>query len=700
VVNFKEEKKINRIIITSALPYANGPIHIGHLVEYIQTDIFVRFLKLIGKNAVYCCADDTHGTPIEIKAKELGIRPEDLIRKVYKEHINDFRNFLINFDSYYTTHSKENKYFSDLIFHRLIQKRFIYTKEIESSYCENCKRFLPDRYIKGKCPKCNAENQYGDVCEKCNATYKTTDLIEPYCIICKNKPVRKSSLHYFFKLSYFSFQLKDWLDNNKNLQSEIKNYVYNWIKSGLEDWDISRDGPYFGFKIPNEENKYYYVWLDAPIGYIASFSNFLNKNVKKTENEWNNAEIIHFVGKDIIYFHFLFWPAILMGSGFNLPSNIFVHGFLTVDGEKMSKSRGTFFTANEFLERYNNPEFLRYYYAKLLSKRMSDIDLSFKDFNNTINNELVANIANFCYRTLSFLDKNFDREIKELDNNKIIKEIDNKIRNIKENYGLLNFNDVVKDILFVSSIGNKYFQDNEPWKLVKKEKEKTHKILGLCVNIVRNLSILLGPILPNFSAELQKQLGEKDLRWKDINFEFKNRKLNKTRIILNRIEEKEVKIQKQEFPIIMRVGKILSAKAHPNADKLIIVEVDLGKEKRQIVAGIRAYYKIEDLIGKKIIIVTNLKWAKLRGIESQGMLLAACNDDESVIEVLTVKDSSIGNSVYFDGLESVDKEISLEEFLKIKMIVKKGKVVFKDKILKTDKEEIIVEKVRDGARVR
>jgi len=493
VIKFKEQ----RIIITSALPYANGPIHIGHLVEYIQTDIFVRFLKLIGKDVVYCCADDTHGAPIEIKADELGIKPEQLIAKFFKEHQEDFKNFYIEFDSYYTTNSKENKYFSDLFFERLKKKNLIYKKEIEVTYCEHCKRTLPDRYVKGKCPKCKANDQYGDVCEVCNATYETVDLREPYCVICKNMPIRKKSEHYFFKLSSLSDKLEKYINGNKNFQQEIKNFVLNWIKGGLEDWNISRDGPYFGFKIPNEKNKYYYVWLDAPIGYISSFANYL-KSTKKTEKIWNESKIIHFIGKDITYFHFLFWPAMLHAAGFQLPESIYVHGFLTVNNEKMSKSRGTFFTAKDFLGKYE-AEHLRYYYANVLSKKLADIDLNLNEFRDRINNELAGNLGNFCYRIISFVNKNFSGEIKTIDDNKtIINEINKKIKNIKDNYNDLNFNSAVNEILLISDIGNKYFQKNEPWALINRDKNKVHKICGLCVNIAKNLSTLLLVIVDKF----------------------------------------------------------------------------------------------------------------------------------------------------------------------------------------------------------
>ncbi|MCH8004530.1 MAG: methionine--tRNA ligase [Nanoarchaeota archaeon] len=686
MIKFKEKK----IIITSALPYANGPLHVGHLVEYIQTDIFVRFLKLIGKDVVYCCADDTHGAPIEIKADELGIKPEQLIAKFFKEHQEDFKNFHIEFDSYYTTNSKENKYFSDLFFERLKKKRLIYKKEIEVTYCEYCKRTLPDRYVKGKCPKCNAPNQYGDVCEVCNATYETVDLIEPYCVICRNKPIRKKSEHYFFKLSSLSDKLEKYINGNKNFQQEIKNFVLNWIKEGLEDWNISRDGPYFGFKIPNEKNKYYYVWLDAPIGYISSLANYL-KSTKKTEKIWNESKIIHFIGKDITYFHFLFWPAMLYAAGFNLPESIIVHGFLTVNNEKMSKSRGTFFTAKDFLQKYE-AEHLRYYYANVLSKKLADIDLNLNEFRDRINNELAGNLGNFCYRIISFVNKNFDGKVKDIDkNNEIINEINNKIKNIEKYYNDLNFNSAVNEILLISDIGNKYFQKNEPWALIKKDKNRVHKICGLCVNIAKNLSILINPILPKFSENLQKQLKLKNLKWKDIDFKLKNHKIGKEKILVKKVEE----IKEELFPLNLKVAEIIEVKEHPNADKLYVLQINLGKEKRQLVAGLKDYYSKNELKNKKIIVVTNLKHAKLRGIESQGMLLAG-EDKEGHVGVLTVKGAKAGDVVNFGNLKNSNKEISFENFRKLKIVVKESKVVSNDLELKTNKETVSVEKVTEG----
>ncbi len=689
----KSKLKGKRILVTSALPYANGPLHCGHLVEYIQTDIFVRFLRLIEEDVIYICADDAHGAPIEIKAAELGITPEKLIADVYKEHVIDFKDFIISFDNYYTTNSPENKHYSDLIFERLNKNGFIYTKDIEVTYCGHCKRTLPDRYVKGKCPRCHAPEQYGDVCENCNAAYKTIDLIEPYCAVCKSKPIRKTSKHYFFKLSKFSKKLESWLKKNKNLQPEIKNFVFNWIKNGLEDWNISRDGPYFGFKIPGEEDKYYYVWLDAPIGYIASTENYCKRHGLKTEDYWNNknCRIYHFIGKDIVYFHFLFWPAMLMGSGFELPHDIVVHGFLTVNGEKMSKSRGTFFTAREFLQSYN-AEYLRFYYASLLSKRLSDIDLDFDELKEKINNELVANIGNFCYRVLSFLNKNFNGEIRDIDNNRrLISGISKSIKNIEKNYYGLNFNEVVKDILHISSLGNKYFQENEPWKLLNDNREKVRRILGLSVNIAKNLCILLQPILPDFSLKLQEQLNLQNLKWGDLGFKLKNHKIGREGILIKKIEEEA---KKAEFQLNLKVAKILDVKEHPNADKLYVINVDLGNEKRQLVAGLRQHYAIDELKNKKIIVITNLRHAKLRGIESQGMLLAG--NDGKRLGVLTVNKSNPGDKAYFDGYENSAKEIGFEDFLKIKMAVKDGKVYFAGKELKTGKESVKVEKVASG----
>jgi len=685
-----------RILITSALPYANGSIHVGHLVEYIQTDIFVRFLKLIGKDVIYCCADDTHGAPIEINAKKLGLRPEQLIAKYFKEHTKDFKDFHIEFDSYYSTNSKENKKYSDLFFLTAKKKGFIYEKDIEHAYCENCKRFLPDRYIKGKCPKCGAEDQYGDICEKCNATHTTTELIDAYCTICKNKPVTKTSNHYFFKLSAFSGKLEKWLNGNKRLQPEVRNFVLNWIKDGLKDWDITRDSPYFGFNIPGEKDKYYYVWLDAPIGYISSTENYCKGKKIKTDDYWKkDAEIIHFIGKDIIYFHFLFWPALLMAAGFNLPNNLVVHGFLTLNREKMSKSRGTFLTAREYLDILD-PEYLRFYYASNLSHKMSDLDLDWKDFKDKVNNELVANIGNFVYRVLSFTNKNFDSEISRISDKNFVKKFD--FDRVKELYEKYEFREAVKHILQISSLGNKYFQDNEPWKLVKKDRKKAQEVITLSVNLVKNLAIVIKPILPEFSEKIEKQLNVKELSWKDTGFELKNHKIGKAEILIKKIE-KDIVFENNGFSKLnIKVVKVLDIQDHPNADKLYIMKIDLGKEKRQLVAGLKDFYKKEEIKGKKIVVLTNLEHAKLRGVESEGMLLAGDSGDKCGL--LYAEKSEPGDQVYIEGVKPDDKELSFKDFQEIEIFIKNNRAVYQDKILKTDKEEIKAEKCVDGMRVK
>ena len=684
-----------KILITSALPYANGPIHLGHMVEYIQTDVLARFLRAKGNDIIYVCADDTHGTPIEINARKQGISPEQLIAKYYREHISDFADFHVKFDSYYTTNSPENRKFSDFIFAKLKERGYIYQKDIELTYCETDKRFLPDRYVKGKCPRCGEEDQYGDVCEVCNATYKTTELIKPYCVLCRNPPARKISNHYFFRLSAFSEQLRDWLTSS-SLQKEVVNFVLNWINQGLEDWCVSRDGPYFGFLIPGETDKYYYVWLDAPIGYIASTDKYCKHHNCKTEDYWMNkdARIIHVIGKDIIYFHFLFWPAMLMGSGLKVPEQIIVHGFLTVNKEKMSKSRGTFITARDYLNNFN-PELLRFYYASNLTSKPIDIDLNFNDFREKINNELVANLANFCYRVLSFANKNFGSEITKNTDDKAMLEIEQKIKFVDLAYSNMEFRDAAKEILAISSLGNKFFQDNQPWKLIKQDREKAQEIVTTAVNIVKILAILSEPVLPVFSEELRKQLNIKNLDWSNLNFNLENHRIGEAKIIFEKIDKME--FGRGQFPLNMKVAKIIEVDDHPNAEKLLVLKIDLGTEKRQIVAGIKKYYSKAELLGKHICVLTNLKPAQLRGVESNGMLLAA--DDGENVKVLEAHNSSPGDAVYFQDLQPSETQLDYEQFSKIKIEVKNKRIVFEDKTLRTTREEVIVD-IKDGSRVR
>ena len=555
--------KSERILVTSALIYANGPVHIGHMVEYIQTDIWVRFMKLAGHDVVYCGADDTHGAPIEINAAKQGVTPEEFIEHWWKEHKRDYDDYHVGFDSYYTTNSPENQMYTELIFNRLKENGHIYTKEIELTYCEHCERYLPDRYVKGTCPKCGAQDQYGDVCEKCNATYDTTDLINPYCSICGNPPIRRNSLHYFFRLSNFSGWLEEWLNGNEKLQPEIRNQILSWVHEGLQDWCISRDGPYFGFRIPGEDDKYFYVWLDAPIGYIASTANYCRDKPCTADDYWQSPDstIIHFIGKDIIYFHLLFWPAILHGAGFRVPDNVVVHGFLTVNGEKMSKSRGTFLTAEEFKD-YLDPELLRYYYAANLSHTMSDIDLNLENLRSKINNELVANLANLFYRVLSFLNRYYDGKSSKISDAKLLEDVKGRCLAAKAHYMGFDFRDAVNEMLTISSMGNKYFQDNKPWELVKTDPEKGRRVLTDCVNIVKNLTILIKPIMPLFAEKIEAQLNLPELDWGNIDEVVEAHEIGKAGIVLKRIEPIELRVpepaetRKIEFSIDDKLAKL------------------------------------------------------------------------------------------------------------------------------------------------
>ncbi len=718
-------KNNEKMLITAALPYANGPIHIGHLLEYIQADVFVRALKLMGKDAIYICADDTHGTPIQINAMKQNISPEKLIEKYHIEHEKDFKAFNIKFDNFYTTNSEENKELVEHIFNEALKKGLIYKKKMKQLYCEHDKMFLPDRFVKGTCPVCGAENQYGDVCEVCGAVYKPTDLINPYCVLCGNKPIVKETENYFFKLSSLSEDLRKWLKDNRELQREVVNSIMNWLDKGLDDWCISRDKPYFGFKIPGTEDKYFYVWMDAPVGYIASTWNYCKKHGLNYEDYWKKpgSKIIHIIGKDIIYFHLLFWPALLMTSGFNLPYKEVVHGFVNINGEKMSKSRHTFITARDFLNSKINPEFLRFYYASNLSKKLSDINIDFRDFKKRINNELIANIANFSYRTLSFINTHFDSEISdfnEQDYKNMISELNRHIEKAIKNYEDFEFRKAVKEILIVSDIGNKFFQENEPWKLIKTENQKAWQVVSLSANIVKNIAILLSPILPAFSDEMLKQLNlaSEKVSFSNLNFDLKKHKINTANIVIKKLEdddfkglmpdvkgesvsgEREHNEQKEDkfSRVDLRVAVVKNVKDHPDADKLYILKIDFGNEERQLVAGLKSYYKPEELLGKHLVVVYNLKPAKLRGYESQGMLLAG--DDGKNVIVLEAPNSEAGSSVFVDGIEKKPKKkITVSEFFETKLTTKNKKAVYNGKPLRTDKEEISVDIV-DNARIR
>ncbi|MFH2021580.1 MAG: methionine--tRNA ligase [archaeon] len=686
------------IVITSALPYANGPLHVGHMVEYVQTDIFSRYMKLSGRKAVYCCADDTHGTPIEVNAAKEGKTPEEFIAHWFNKHIEEMKAYLIEHDSYYTTNSDESKYFTEQIFGKLKKNGYIYSKEIELMYCDHDQRFLPDRFVKGICPKCGAPDQYGDNCEKCGSTYSPVDLIEGYCTICKNPPLRKKSEHYFFKLSAFSVQLKDYLTQNKSLQPEIVKQILHWVDEGLEDWCISRDAPYFGFKIPGEDKKYFYVWLDAPIGYIASLANYLG-DVKKAEKFWNDSEIIHFIGKDIIYFHLLFWPAVLMGAGMTPPSNVVVHGFLNINKEKMSKSRGTFFTANE-MRNAVKPEYLRYYIAGNLTHSMTDIDLDIDNLKAKINNELVSNIANFIYRTLSFTNKNFDSKLSIIRDKMLLDDCLKKAKEAGLAYENFDYREAVKLILEIGTLGNRYFQENAPWEMIKIHKEETLLVLTDCANIAKIISIVAKPIMPEFSKNIEEQLGIKEQKWDDLDKLMEKSKIGEAKIVFTKIDKIDLpdnKIKKPEpemhddpfSKLNLKVAEVISVSDHFKADKLLIINANLGTETRQLVAGLRPYYDDPQvLVGKNIIVVTNLAHANLRGETSQGMLLAAETDDVKTVMALEAPKSKPGDQVHVDGISIGKETINFDDFMKVGMYVSGGKVLYKGKQLQTEKEKI------------
>jgi methionyl-tRNA synthetase len=710
-----------KIVVTSALPYANGSLHLGHILEYIQTDTYVRALRLMGKGVVFVCADDTHGAPIQIKAMDLGITPEELIAKSAVEHKKDIADFGIAFDEFYTTNSPENKAFSEEFFSTLKEKGLIYTKEIEQHFDEKAGRFLPDRFIKGKCPKCGAMDQYGDVCEVCNSTYDPTDLVEPYSTLTRSTPILRKSTHYFFKLSGLSDELLQWLDEHKDLQEEVKNFVRNWIKEGLIDWCISRDEPYFGFEIPGsfEETsakKYFYVWLDAPIGYISSTKKYCDQNGLNWEDYWKTGRVVHFIGKDIVYFHLLFWPAMLKHVGYQLPSKIQVHGFLTVNGQKMSKSRGTFIMARKYLDILD-PELLRYYYASHLGNNVVDLDFDLDQFKEKINNELIANVANLCNRTLSFIAKNYDGVVSDLDishTQKEIQRIEGKFETVKKAYEEVRLKDAVSGILEISAIGNKYFQENEPWRVIKEGdvhgvsgKDRAHHVVSFCAAIIQNISVLIQPIMPQFSLKLQKQLGIPALQWKDLGFVTDDIVVDVVVPLIKKLEDEHkalivVKQEKKEeqkgsvFPLLLKVGKIVSIDDHPDADKLFVEKVDFAGEVRTIISGIKKWYKKEDLVGKHVLAVVNLKHAKLRGVVSEGMLLMTEHQDDIV--VIEAPNVAVGTVVTIDPSIKPVPLVSFDQVGKVGFSVKGGKIFVDGKVLKAGDVEISVS-APDGSKV-
>ena len=673
-----------KILVTSALPYANGSIHLGHMVEHIQTDIWVRFQKLRGHECYYCCADDTHGTPIMLAAEKQGITPEEMIEKTHAEHLADFTGFGIGYDNYYSTHSPENKKFSEQIYLALKANGKIVGKTINQLFDPEKQMFLPDRFVKGECPKCHAQDQYGDNCEVCGTTYSPTELIKPYSAVSGATPVMKQTEHFFFKLSDCADYLKQWTAGETNgrahLQPEALNKMNEWLKDGeLSDWDISRDAPYFGFQIPDEPDKYFYVWLDAPVGYMASFQNLCDK-IGLDFNEFfgkdSTAEMYHFIGKDILYFHALFWTAMLEYSGHRAPTGIFAHGFLTVDGQKMSKSRGTFITAKSYLEQGLNPEWMRYYIAAKLNSKIEDIDLNLQDFIARVNSDLVGKYINIASRASGFIHKKFAGSLHAVSGSALIARLTEKSDSIAADYENREYAKALREIMALADIVNEYVDANKPWELAKQEgmEARLHEVCSELINAFKILTAYLAPVLPNVAAQAAEFLNVPQLDWSHTASTLPaNHVIHQYQHLMQRIEEKQVNdlieankhsiqaaAEKQPAPaaagyepvapqcsfddfvkVDMRVAKVLNCQAVEGSTKLLKFDLDFGFEQRVIFSGIAASYpNPAELNGTMVIAVANFaprKMAKF-GV-SEGMILSAA-DGKGQLKLLTVHEGA------------------------------------------------------------
>ena len=640
-----------KILVTSALPYANGPIHLGHILEYIQTDIWVRFQRMLGHECYFVCAVDAHGTPIMLRARKENTTPEKLIEHYKQEHDKDIRDFLVHFDNFHTTHSPENRELAEHIYLELKRNGHIHRKTISQAYDTKAKMFLPDRFVKGTCPRCSADDQYGDSCENCGATYTPSDLINPVSVLSGLPPEHRESEHLFVRLSDFSEMLHNWV-NSELAQSEAKNKLKEWFEVGLSDWDISRDAPYFGFNIPDEDDKYFYVWLDAPIGYMASFKNLCDRENIDFDLYWkegNNTELYNFIGKDILYFHTLFWPAMLHGAGFRKPTDVYTHGFLTVNGKKMSKSRGTFIMARTYLDNLN-PEYLRYYYAVKLNNRIEDIDLNLEDFILKINSDLVGKVVNIASRCAGFINSKFSgRLATELDNPNLQKEFTKAKDSIAQAYGGRAFSQAIREIMALADRANQYINDQQPWVLVRdvQSKEKLHQVCTQGINMFRVLIYYLAPVLPELAARTGEFLNERIENWENVESTLLDHQISPFVHLMKRVNKKKVNamirqsldssseskvtrkptISIDEFAKIdLCTGVILEAADVQKSDKLIKLKVDLGTEKRNIFAGIKEFYKAEDLLGRRVVVVANLASRKMKFGVSEGMILAVGDD--------------------------------------------------------------------------
>lgn len=655
-------EKQRKIIVTAALPYANGDIHMGHMLEYIQTDIWVRFQKLRGHDCQFIWASDAHGTPIMLSAQKKGITSEELIEQMHTEHQAVFDDFLIGYDNFHSTHSKENEEIVSEIYNKLKTNKHIIEREIEQAYDADAKMFLPDRFIKGTCPKCKTPDQYGDSCESCGATYNPTDLVDAKSVVTNTTPILKKTTHHFFALSNFAKRLEV-LVNSGLVPQSMASKLKEWFDAGLQDWDITRDAPYFGFKIPGTEDKYFYVWLDAPIGYMASHKNYSEKHGNNDfPAAWlanSETEIYHFIGKDIVYFHALFWPAVLEGAGYKAPTKVLPHGFLTVDGQKMSKSRGTFIKGRTYLDNLK-PEYLRYYFAAKLNSSIEDIDLNLEDFVQKVNSDLVGKLVNIASRCAGFIHKLFDGELaSQIDNLDLHTEILDSSEYIARSYEEREYSRGMREIMRLADLANRYIDDKKPWILAKEitdNPDKAKEVQAVCtqgINAFRVLIHYLKPVLPELSKKAEEFLNSPVTTWDDIKTPLLAHKINKFKPLLNRVENKtieaivaaskedllEAKTDSSEnnsietlseeinfddfIKIDLRIALISNAEAVEGSKKLLKLTLDLGDHNRTVFSGIKDAYDPEKIKGRLTIVVANLKPRKMRFGVSEGMVLCA-----------------------------------------------------------------------------
>lgn len=686
---------MRQILVTSALPYANGPIHLGHLVEYIQTDIWVRAMKAQGHQVTYVCADDAHGTAIMLKAEANGISPEEQIANVKASHETDFSKFLINFDNYHSTHTEENRELSELIYRRLNSEGHISTKDVEQLFDPEKGLFLADRFVKGECPECAAQDQYGDNCEVCGTTYNATELKNPYSTLSGSTPVLKTSKHYFFNLPEFEQFLQQWTKDEGRLQPSVSNKLQEWFEAGLASWDISRDAPYFGFKIPdtpeNEPDKYFYVWLDAPVGYMASFKNLCEQRKDSTdpakpalnfddywlEENQHKTELYHFIGKDIVYFHALFWPAMLAGAQYRTPTGVFAHGFLMVNGDKMSKSRGTFIQAETFANHLH-PEYLRYYFASKLSEKVEDINLDFADFMQKVNSDMVGKVVNIASRSAGFIYKKYDGMLSETcAEPELLNDIVRTGEEIATAYENREFSRAMRLIMQCADKANEYIDSKKPWAMAKEEgtEQEVQDVCTVAINIFRQLMVYLAPVLPELTDNAKAFLNIDDLSFASRHELLLGHKINKFKPLMQRIEQSQIDamiedskqdLQAAAAPVAedkksssnkaekaadsdhiefddfmkveMTVAQVLECNYVEGADKLLQFTLDIGKEQPiNVFSGIRKFYEPEQLANKKVICVTNLAPRKMKFGVSEGMILSS-GDPKTGLVVITLPD--------------------------------------------------------------